>query len=170
MENITQLLERNNSLMYYFHEITLGKYDDGELSNFFIRSNDPNNEEYFILSESNDEEAMVNFVKDCLMPTELSKQQLSEKNISYDINNFTILVLQITRVDKVLEIKTLGILEWLLSKVLYDKNTTDFNSAISTLTSKTFNLYATNVEDIKNNFKDIIDNENFKDIIKTEVF
>ena len=168
MKNNIQLLESNNSLMYYFQEITLGKYDDGEMSNFFIKSTDKTKTEYFIISESNDEEATVGFVRDILL-TNNANQKVNESDINYDTNNFNIVVLTVTEINKNIEIKSLGIIEWLMSKVMYDANVTEFAEALKILNDKSFNLYVSNIDTIKNDFKSMLENENFKEIIEQEV-
>lgn len=169
MENNIKILERNNSIMYYFQELTLGKYDDGDISNFFIKSNDKTKEEYFILTESNDEESITNFISDSILSNKLGENKLSDKNISYDSTNFNIIVLLIERTPLKLEIKTLGILEWLISKTMYDVNTTSFTDALKTLDDKSYNLYVSNTDNIKDNFKEILANDNFHEIETKEV-
>lgn len=168
-----KILLKEKSLIHYFNDIIFGKFDDGELHNFLI-TNDTIKNTFFIVSESNDESSISSFIKNNIISNNLIKNfidipdKLNEKDVIFNPTNYSILVLNIIKKDNGIEINTLGIFEWILSNILYNKNINSLEDSLKILNDKNFNLYAMNYEDISNNFIDIISDENLQEILTQE--
>lgn len=171
--NDIKLISNNNNLLNYFNEIIFGKYDDGELHNFLILNKNIKNT-FFIVSESNDEESISNFITNNIISNNLIKNfdnllnfEINENNISFSPTNYSILVLKITiNENKLIDINTLGLFEWLLSNKLYNNNSNIDN--FNLLNNNDYELYALNYNDINKNFTDIISDENVAEILTVE--
>ena len=171
--NDIKLISNNNNLLNYFNEIIFGKYDDGDLHNFLILNKNIKNT-FFIVSESNDEESISNFITNNIISNNLIKNfdnllnfEINENNISFSPTNYSILVLKITiNENKLIDINTLGLFEWLLSNKLYNNNSNIDN--FNLLNNNDYELYALNYNDINKNFTDIISDENVAEILTVE--
>lgn len=171
--NDIKLLSNNGNLIQYFNEIIFGKYDDGELHNFLILNKNIKNN-FFIITESNDEESISNFITNNIISNNLIKNfisninnKINENQITFSPTNYSIIVLNFNiNENNLIEINTLGLFEWLLSNKLYKNITIEENFKLLNLND--YELYALNYEDISKNFLDIINDENVSEILNIE--
>lgn len=171
--NDIKLLSTNGNLIQYFNEIIFGKYDDGELHNFLILNKNIKNN-FFIITESNDEESISKFITNNLISNNLIKNfipninnKINENQITFSPTNYSIIVLNFNiNENNLIEINTLGLFEWLLSNKLYKNITIEENFKLLNLND--YELYALNYEDISKNFLDIINDENVSEILNIE--
>lgn len=171
--NDIKLLSNNGNLIQYFNEIIFGKYDDGELHNFLILNKNIKNN-FFIITESNDEESISNFITNNIISNNLIKNfipninnKINENQITFSPTNYSIIVLNFNiNENNLIEINTLGLFEWLLSNKLYKNITIEENFKLLNLND--YELYALKYEDISKNFLDIINDENVSEILNIE--
>lgn len=169
-----QIIDKNVSLLNSYKEVVFGKYDDSEMTNFACSS--PKFPGIiFIISESNSDNHLTEFVKNNITSQQSGIEQLmgiklpiklSDKDIEFDSGTFTLNVLKINIENNKLDIKSLSLLEWYLSLLLFDvENNLDL---VEILTGKIFNLYSLNFTDITDNYKELLEDNNFKEIMENE--
>ena len=171
--NEIKLISNKGNLIQYFNEIIFGKYDDGELHNFLILNKNIKNT-FFIISESNDEESISNFITNNIISNNLIKNfvnnlndNINENQIIFSPTNYSIIVLNFNiNENNLIEINTLGLIEWLLSNKLYKNINIEDNFKL--LNINEYELYALNYNDISKNFLDIINDENVAEILNIE--